>query len=233
MERDKTVKYLKYAIGEILLVVIGILIALQINNWNDHRRKRQKEIVYLAELKKGLESDLKGEFIPAGRIYKGRLESHEKLDKYYRNEEIYSNDSLSQFYYSCFSPEWDFVFNTATFENIKSAGIDIISNDTIRSKISSLYSYSYPNIREVNQNQIRFNDQQLTPIIYEILHLESRSFSPSELDFLKNNVHITNLLWRLKQNRSFLYERLIITIQQTIESLNKEIDLELKRLQPY
>lgn len=35
MEKNKTGKYLKYAIGEILLVVIGILIALQINNWNE------------------------------------------------------------------------------------------------------------------------------------------------------------------------------------------------------
>ena len=35
MEKNKTGKYFKYAIGEIVLVVIGILIALQINNWNE------------------------------------------------------------------------------------------------------------------------------------------------------------------------------------------------------
>ncbi len=39
-------KYFKYAIGEILLVVIGILIALQINNWNEHRKDKQKSINY-------------------------------------------------------------------------------------------------------------------------------------------------------------------------------------------
>ncbi|MFL0353662.1 DUF6090 family protein [Xanthomarina sp. GH4-25] len=38
MEKNKTGKYLKYAIGEIILVVIGILIALQINNWNEARK---------------------------------------------------------------------------------------------------------------------------------------------------------------------------------------------------
>jgi hypothetical protein len=47
MVQNKTSKYFKYAIGEIILVVIGILIALQINNWNDNRMKsnRKKELV--------------------------------------------------------------------------------------------------------------------------------------------------------------------------------------------
>lgn len=40
---NKTSKYLKYAIGEIVLVVIGILIALQINNWNESRKDRITE----------------------------------------------------------------------------------------------------------------------------------------------------------------------------------------------
>ena len=39
MEQNKTGKYFKYAIGEIALVVIGILIALQINNWNEARKE--------------------------------------------------------------------------------------------------------------------------------------------------------------------------------------------------
>ena len=43
METGKTGKYLKYAIGEIVLVVIGILIALQINNWNGQRKLELKE----------------------------------------------------------------------------------------------------------------------------------------------------------------------------------------------
>lgn len=47
---NKPVRYLKYAIGEILLVVIGILIALQINNWNEAQKERKRERMYLESL---------------------------------------------------------------------------------------------------------------------------------------------------------------------------------------
>ncbi len=55
LSQGKTGKYLKYAIGEILLVVIGILIALQINNWNESRKERDREYRILV----GLQQDFK------------------------------------------------------------------------------------------------------------------------------------------------------------------------------
>ena len=51
LSEGNTTKYLKYAIGEIILVVIGILIALQINNWNETRKDKLKETSYLQDLK--------------------------------------------------------------------------------------------------------------------------------------------------------------------------------------
>ena len=44
MEQNKTGKYFKYAIGEILLVVIGILIALSINNWNENQQHKKLKV---------------------------------------------------------------------------------------------------------------------------------------------------------------------------------------------
>lgn len=60
LTENKFSKYLIYAIGEIILVVIGILIALGINNWNDENNLRRKEINILIEMKSNLESDLEG-----------------------------------------------------------------------------------------------------------------------------------------------------------------------------
>ena len=58
MEQNKTSKYFKYAIGEIVLVVIGILIALQINNWNQNRLNENLESQYYKRLLEDLREEL-------------------------------------------------------------------------------------------------------------------------------------------------------------------------------
>ena len=58
MEQNKTGKYLKYAIGEIVLVVIGILIALSINNWNTDRENNNTAMYLLSSLQEDLSNDV-------------------------------------------------------------------------------------------------------------------------------------------------------------------------------
>ena len=59
MDKNKTGKYLKYAFGEIMLVVIGILIALQINNWNQDRIEHKETKVLLSNLSLDIEENIK------------------------------------------------------------------------------------------------------------------------------------------------------------------------------
>jgi len=59
IKENKVSKYLLYAIGEIILVVIGILIALAINNGNEDRKSRKQEVNYLKNLKSDIELELK------------------------------------------------------------------------------------------------------------------------------------------------------------------------------
>ena len=94
MEKNKTGKYLKYAIGEIVLVVIGILIALQINNWNEHRKAKINE------------KDLYGRILVDLQIDENRINEHimyynkdqEILNNIYQEtQEFSSNDSITEF----------------------------------------------------------------------------------------------------------------------------------------
>ena len=59
METGKTGRYFKYAIGEIILVVIGILIALQINTWNELRKDAASELTALLDLKQEFSKNTK------------------------------------------------------------------------------------------------------------------------------------------------------------------------------
>lgn len=82
MEKNKTGKYLKYAIGEIILVVIGILIALQINNWNEKKNSLTQAKEHLETIKLNLKDDI----IQAKNLLS---ETKTTLE--------YSNDFLEQF----------------------------------------------------------------------------------------------------------------------------------------
>ncbi len=68
IDENRTAKYLKYAIGEIVLVVIGILIALQINNWNENRKNSVAQIEML--------SNLKEEFLKNQETLKNEISNH-------------------------------------------------------------------------------------------------------------------------------------------------------------
>ena len=72
LSEGKTEKYLKYAIGEILLVMIGILLALQVNNWNNSRIEDNREQTIL----RNLHSDFRENITELNRIYEGTEESY-------------------------------------------------------------------------------------------------------------------------------------------------------------
>ena len=56
---NKPIKYARYAIGEIVLVVVGILIALSINNWNEQNKRNKDEQLLLSDLKFEILSNIK------------------------------------------------------------------------------------------------------------------------------------------------------------------------------
>ena len=79
-----TGKYIKYAFGEIVLVMIGILLALQVNNWNIERTDKIREVKYLKNIELDLQKDLKSlTYLIDFRKTKYRLiipEAHQSLE---------------------------------------------------------------------------------------------------------------------------------------------------------
>ncbi len=135
-------KYVLYAIGEIILVVIGILIALQINNWNTRNKTRVVEIGYLKEISKNLEKDAHDiQFnIEFNEI---RLHSSQTVLDYLDSNEIYS-DTMDTYFGGLLYTTRTLVDYSA-FEALQSRGLEIISDDSLRQMISTLYSFQYHN----------------------------------------------------------------------------------------
>tara|TARA_R110002073_G_scaffold57778_4_gene146791 strand:+ start:224238 stop:224963 length:726 start_codon:yes stop_codon:yes gene_type:complete len=98
MEKNKTGKYLKYAIGEIVLVVIGILIALSINNWNEKHQAQNKMVSNFQNLIEDLESNK----LQLSNLIKRRIEVAEGagflIDKYENQIQINENDFIALLY---------------------------------------------------------------------------------------------------------------------------------------
>src|SRR5210317_1905039 len=97
LSENKFGKYLLYAIGEIALVMIGILLALQVNNWNDAKNNKISEQKILSEIRNGIWRDL-SDF--EGNVYSNKkaINAAEFFISYISKNEV-SLDSLN-FYYS-------------------------------------------------------------------------------------------------------------------------------------
>lgn len=137
---NKTGKYLKYAIGEIVLVVIGILIALQINNWSEDRKKDLLEISVLKELKRNLTDDIKD--INANTdFHKRALVSSKVISNVMKNQLPY-NDSLDTHFTSIFIVPL-FLETRTAYGQIKNIGTSLVKTDSLREQIVDLYERKY------------------------------------------------------------------------------------------
>lgn len=137
---NRPLKYLRYAIGEIVLVVIGILIALQINNWNEHQKSKKDERYVLTEILKNLEEDavLVDEIIAQRQKAKTAIIALQDLTKSQRR----FNDSLQFHLVSLLTFERYYPINNA-YEILKSKGLQL-SNNELTTKISRYYDYEQP-----------------------------------------------------------------------------------------
>ena len=128
---NKTSKYFKYAIGEIILVVAGILIALQVNNWNIKRIERQSEIKYLTNIKLDLQKDLVtlNEQIDV-RIKKQNV-TESLISHINGNNIIEDLDKLAKNVFATINEE-RFTPNNSTYNELASSGnLSLIENDSI------------------------------------------------------------------------------------------------------
>ncbi|WP_375325365.1 DUF6090 family protein [Flagellimonas sp. GZD32] len=155
LSENKFSKYLLYAIGEIILVVIGILIALQVNNWNENNKKREFEITILKEIRNNLIFDLE-DFESNITHLENKTTSSASLLKAFEDDLDY-NDSLGYFFFYLKTyPHFNYKSNG--YKLLLSKGLDIIKNDTIRNRITDLYEARYKYLKTWESERIVYNN---------------------------------------------------------------------------
>ena len=245
MEQNKTAKYFKYAIGEIVLVVIGILIALQINNWNENRINKVKEGEYLIGLKTDLEKQIKlfqtndqfydfvinkGESILMDYSLKGHLLDIDSI-----------NSKLSQMMYVIHYPEVKTAFN----ELNTTGQINLIKKKALRSNIIEYYQNSESAKLSVDNNIDKVYYNQLFPIIRSAIsiHFENFQYDSNQVNKQELNEKLKPVFDKNLSNPAREFEIInavslriivaktnnghIVTNRKAAELLLKEINMEL------
>lgn len=234
LTENKISKYLLYAIGEIVLVVIGILIALQINNTNEFYKTKQKELVLLTELHQNLKNDL---FILNAILVsnKERIRSNE-IVKYSIESKLPWNDSL-KFHFGNTWGNWQLTENTSAWENLKSIGLDLISNNSLRNSISELYSTKYIYLENLEKGfDDNFQLSQLYPQVLQHINIDTLWISGTPENY-EGLIHDREFLEVIKMNifmRNFMqnqYSDVQELVMNDIQQLENHIHyLKVKEL---
>ena len=147
ISEGNTSKYFKYAIGEILLVVVGILIALQVSNWNQQTKQNKKELSFLTQINTDLSSIMDDMSTDYQSLKLGER-SHFRINDYITKNVVY-RDSMCFDFYWLIKDEYIYPISS-TYDAIKEEGLSIIKNDTIRIGIQSAFENIFPRISKQN-----------------------------------------------------------------------------------
>jgi hypothetical protein len=138
LSEGKTGKYLKYAFGEIILVVIGILIALSLNNWNENRKNKLTESEYYCKLLADFELDRQN----IAELYKEsehKIETSKRLllelNNKNKDKTFLLNSYLQALRTNAFVPS-----KVAMTDLISSGKLNLLTNDSLKNNLIRYYS---------------------------------------------------------------------------------------------
>jgi hypothetical protein len=164
---NKTGKYFKYATGEILLVVIGILIALQINKWNESQKDAVFERKVILELSVDIREDIK-EMNNAFDSIKVCQRSSYLVVQHLENKTEY-HDSLNKHFANALKL-WSLSPNMTAFEMAKEEGMYLITNDSIRFYSSKVNGYTFDYIQVLENRYQDYKSNIVLPHIQPLFN---------------------------------------------------------------
>lgn len=236
LKKDKPIKYLTYAVGEIFLVVIGILIALGLNNINTAKNRRAEEINILTGLKEDFKADI-ADFKINLSEYSAISSSVDVILNRLETNAPY-NDTLDTYFAQTVA--WPFaIINKNAFDVLTSKELDLISNDTLRQEILTFHSQAYAIIKiaqEMSNRTIYFDEMirrfdKVEPWKFDSPGEFARGkMKPNDYNALKKDMLYKSILSSMKRDADDLKNGRYFMIIEALEKTIQHIDLEIERL---
>ena len=223
MEQNKTGKYLKYAIGEIVLVVIGILIALQINNLNEIRKTDAFEIKLLEELYVATQKNIFQISLNIEREYRYK-NSCELLLNYFEQELEY-HDSLDVHFSNAVN--WRTLYlDDSAYETTKSYGLHVLKNDSLRMLLTNIFEIKQLWIHNVANRQYDYHFNTITPILIDLFETSTNlntTLTPIDFEAVKHNMAFINILKSnaINRDKAIDYFKDMLRSKQELEQMIK------------
>ena len=236
---NKPLKYMRYAIGEIVLVVIGILIAIQVNNLNEAKKSKILEINFLNRLRQDLVADTLYLNDRLQRTIKQQAKQYEFVHEIYNTQK-----SEKEFRKVMSLQNWDsdnLIMQTSTYEELINSGqINIVENEELKIQMINLYreyEAAALHFEEINGLTSReFLPRALraaSKYYFKNLYDEERLFEGTDWKFINDPtsesfkiLEDTQMIYYMKYNYFIFYFENLLTKSKTLVN---HIDMELEK----
>lgn len=209
-------------------MVIGILIALQINTWNENRKALETEIKLLKELRLDLIASKQGildGLSETDELLKQRLELWEYIEK------DLAYDSILDTHFKQLRNHASRMLITSTYITLTNRGMELIRNDSLRKMIVTLYNVQEPSTIG-DYKRVEENLAIAATESFYLNHIESDIYDntkahPNDFEALKDNVKFKNLLSlniRLKRYGLEQFQRMLSKLEIVIGFIDKELN---------
>lgn len=203
LTENKFSKYMIYAMGEVLLVVIGILIALQVNNWNEWRKDRVKEKEILVNLVENFELNIEALESDIELLFKLNTSSRIVLNVL-DNQQPFA-DSLAKHFHLARVPKRILSLSQSGYEQYKNMGYGIILDKSISKEIVDFFESTLPKwftiYTNINAPYVPFIDHHVPLFIYK-----RESLVPINMDHLYRDDYYLGWMRAYMEGRNTLVE---------------------------
>lgn len=217
----------RYALGEIVLIFLGITMAVWFNNWNESRREIQVELQSLTELRDALRQDL-GDIKTNIKGFKNRVNAYQTLI-HYMEQELPLDDSLLQamLYIQGFT---FLVSNDGPYETLKSRGLETISNDSLRLQVATYYDLDYDVLHTNEREHREHYSNYMKPKIMEHFHLRDYELVPLDYQALIRDFDFKQILYWASGTDEYLF-RFYKYLDEKGNRLLANLEAEIRRLE--